>query len=603
YDDRRRAYVFYFNPLGIQADGIYTEGASTGRVWDKNIDFSWDGILTSKGRVADDGYVVEAAIPFKTMRFQSGKGRRWGLHLVRWIARRTEQISWQPVSRDVSSFLSQMGSLTGLEEIYQGRTLDIIPTLTASSTGTRQTDGRLDNFNRIDPGLTVNFAITPNLTLSAALNPDFSQIEADVPQIEVNQRFPLFFAEKRPFFLEGAEAFRSIGALTFLDTRQIVDPDWGVKLTGKTGRNTLGLMSASDRAPGLALSPDEEGAGEKAYFNIARYRRDILKDSSVGAFLTDRRFAGSSNTLVAADGQLLFGRIHTLGFQTALSRTREREGENEDGGAAYFWYELRGRHWRIFLNELKITDDYDSQTGFVRRAGFNSNSINFGYEFQPKEKSWYVKIRPFIVAKYLRTSEGLVDESFFDPGADMTLARGIEIYAYHSFHKDGFAGREFPYQFNVIYYTINTFKRISFDGYVQFGEGVNFDPAHAVVGKAFDSSLAVTIKPTGNLNLEFLHIKSNLEDKSTGRRLFNQDVFRNRATYQFTRNNSFRSIFEYDTSARRAGLSLLYSYTPRTNTALFFGYNDLIFNGFDPIERARAEGLFRLRRVFFVKAS
>lgn len=248
YNDRRRAYVFSFNPLGIQGDGLYNEGVSTGRNFDANIDRTWDGVIRSKGLITADGYVVEVAIPFKTLRYQAGADQRWGLHVQRWIARKAENISWRPISREVPSLLTQMGALIGLTELGGGAALDVIPTLTAAMTADRQTNGRLANRNDYAPGVTANWAITPNMTVSATANPDFSQIEADVPQIEVNQRFPLRYAEKRPFFLEGGQFFRSPGALNFVETRQIIDPDWGAKLTGKSGRNTFAALAAGDAA-------------------------------------------------------------------------------------------------------------------------------------------------------------------------------------------------------------------------------------------------------------------------------------------------------------------------------------------------------------------
>lgn len=256
FDDRRRAYGFRFNPLGIQEDGIFSEG-------DRSL--AWDGIYESKGIVDAQGYMIEARIPFKTLRFNINESKSWGLHLFRTIARKKENISWAPISLDNTSIFSQMGSLTGLDNVESGRTLEIIPTVTASRTSTREPDplvpdgARMNSVNRLDPGLTAVYQITPNLTLSATINPDFSQIEADVPQLTVNQRFPLFFSEKRPFFLEGAEVFRPTygSAPLMIDTRQIVDPDWGLKLTGKVGRNTVGFLAASDKAPGLRVPPTD----------------------------------------------------------------------------------------------------------------------------------------------------------------------------------------------------------------------------------------------------------------------------------------------------------------------------------------------------------
>ena len=235
FNDKRKAYVFVFNPLGVQADGILTEGDGH--------DYSVDIVMESKGMVTEDGYTVEAAIPFKSLRYVAGKDKLWGFHAFRTIKRLdNEQNSWMPISRDESSFLNQEGHITGLEGISTERTLEIIPTLTLSEAGRRvptipmtasiADPGRFVNSPvKVDPGLTLKFGITPTLTLDFAANPDFAQVEADQPVITANQRFPIFFSEKRPFFLEGIDIFQT--PLQAVHTRAIVDPDFAVKLSGK----------------------------------------------------------------------------------------------------------------------------------------------------------------------------------------------------------------------------------------------------------------------------------------------------------------------------------------------------------------------------------
>jgi hypothetical protein len=193
--------------------------------------------------VTEDGYTVEVAITFKSLRYEAGKGKIWGAHFFRRIKRFNNELnSWMPISRDISSWIVQEGRLTGLEGISTERTLEIIPTVTLSESGNRVKP------IQADPGVSVKLGITPNITLDFAANPDFAQVEADAPVVTANQRFPIFFAEKRPFFLEGIDIFQT--PLQAVHTRTIIDPDYAVKLTGKKGRNTFGLMLASDNAPG-----------------------------------------------------------------------------------------------------------------------------------------------------------------------------------------------------------------------------------------------------------------------------------------------------------------------------------------------------------------
>ncbi|MBA2733665.1 MAG: carbohydrate binding family 9 domain-containing protein, partial [Acidobacteria bacterium] len=314
FNDRRRSYIVLFNPLGVQADGIFTE--SNGE------DYSFDLVMESKGMLTDDGYTVEVAIPFKSLRYEAGKGKLWGVHVIRQIKRlNNETISWMPIRREVSGLLSQAGHITGLEGISTERTLELIPSLTISETGKRIKSlplGGVNDLTRVtdptrfinkpielDPGLTLKYGITPTVTLDLALNPDFAQVEADQTVVTANQRFPIFFQEKRPFFLEGIDTFQT--PLTAVHTRAIVDPDVAVKLTGKRGRNTFGLLLASDNAPGNfseeertdpdALPGIERFLDKNAYIGVLRLKRDVGQENSLGLIATTYNFIEKHNNL------------------------------------------------------------------------------------------------------------------------------------------------------------------------------------------------------------------------------------------------------------------------------------------------------------------
>ena len=215
--------------------------------------------------LTSDGWTLEVAIPFKSLRYEAGKGKLWGIHVWRNIDRFNDEIdSWMPISRDISSQLSQEGHLTGLEGISTERTLEVIPSLTLSETGKRVNalsvaqlaanptlldPGRILNQPiKAEVGVTAKYSLTPTVTLDLAINPDFAQVEADQTVVTANQRFPIFFEEKRPFFLEGIDIFKT--PIQAVHTRAIVDPDLAVKLSGKRGKNTFGLLLASDNAPG-----------------------------------------------------------------------------------------------------------------------------------------------------------------------------------------------------------------------------------------------------------------------------------------------------------------------------------------------------------------
>lgn len=602
FDDRRRAYAFRFNPLGVQEDGIFSEG-------DRSL--NWDGVIESKGVLLSDGYAVEARIPFKTLRFRINETKTWGLHLFRSIARKQESASWVPLPREQQNILLLMGRLGGLDGIESKRTLELIPTVTASNTGTREAQpltpsgASLNTVNKIDPGLTAIYQITPNLTLSAAINPDFSQIEADAPQITVNQRFPLFFEEKRPFFLEGAEAFRPAygSAPQIIDTRQIVDPDWGVKLTGKIGKFGIGFLSASDPAPGLRLPSSNLNFGKNAFFNIARVTRDVSSGSTIGASFTDRRFAGSSNSVGTLDGRIRFSSKQFLAYQVSYSKTTELDGTKRSGGGAYLAYVFNDGKWDFLVTDSHYARNFRAQAGFIRRTGYDRIYNVTGRSFRPKEKSWWVKARPFVVALAFWDENRNLDESFLDPGIDLTFARGITVYSYVSTRKDTFLGRSLRSNSYNLRWGIDAFKRWSASGSIETGTDANFDPARIEVGDLFASRLTLTLRPISKLNSEFFWTKSSLKSRVNDDRLFSQDIIRNKTTFQIDRFNSIRSIVEYDTLQRRIGLSFLFAFTPSPNKAFYAGYSDLLFNGLDPLTNQRRSGVFRQSRTLFVKGS
>ncbi|MGQ0540680.1 MAG: hypothetical protein ACT4O9_02370, partial [Blastocatellia bacterium] len=441
---------------------------------------------------------------------------------------------------------------------------------------------------------------------SATVNPDFSQIEADAPQVTVNQRFPLFFDEKRTFFLEGAEVFRPLysAAQRIVDTRQIVDPDWGLKLTGKIGSNTIGVLSASDNAPGLRLQPNDPNFGKNALYNVFRYARDVKRNATFGFTLTDRRFAGSSNTVGVVDGRLRFGGgSHLFSYQISYSKTKDINGTERAGAQTYFVYNFDNGKWDFTSSQSGMARNFAAQTGFIRRTGFLRSYYVVGHTYRPKEKSWWVKVRPFVVALAFRNSAGKLDESFFDPGVDMVFAHGLSLYTYLSIRTDNFAGRNLPSRSYNARWTFNRYQRFSASGDIEIGTDANFDPARPEVGKLLSNELNFTVKPFSRLNSEFLWIKNSLTSRRDETRLFAQDIFRNRTIYQFNVSNAVRSIIEYDTRERRISASLLYGYTPRPNTALYVGYGDLLFNGPDPLTNQRRPGLTRQSRTLFVKGS
>ncbi|HKJ01676.1 MAG TPA: DUF5916 domain-containing protein, partial [Longimicrobiales bacterium] len=317
FNDQRRAYVFSVNPLGVQGDGIWNEGGGGGRGHmgppiDDNPDFLWE----SAGELGEWGYGVEVRIPLKSLRFPELESQSWGLQVMRKISRNGYQESWAPITNNVANQLTQAGKLTGLLNLNAGLFMEINPVLTGKRVGSY--DDELATYLQDDPeadfGLNLTYGLTSNLTLDATYNPDFSQVEADAGQISVNERFALFFPEKRPFFLEGTEIFNLPKQLVY--TRSIANPVGGVKMTGKVGSWNVGYLGAMDESFDADV--------DNTLANILRVRRDLGASSTLGMVYTDRtRHADDYNRLLGVDARLVLAQRYTLTFLGSTSLDAE----------------------------------------------------------------------------------------------------------------------------------------------------------------------------------------------------------------------------------------------------------------------------------------
>lgn len=395
FDDQRRAYEFFVNPLGVQADLVKEEASG-------NEDDAWDGLWTSAARITADGYEVEMRIPFRTLRFaNAAQARRWGVRFLRIRPREYRHVySSHRIERGARCDLCAMGKLEGLEQARPGRNLEIAPTLTIAHAQTREAGRgwRSDAGTDIEPGLDVTWSPSPNLTFNGTLNPDFSQVESDEAQLDLNSNFALFFPEKRPFFLEGADYFNS--PLNIIYTRQLADPDVGLRVTGRNGRHAYGVVAARDATTQvLSPRPDALGSGfvfldQPADALLARYRFDVDSGLSVGAIATHRDGDDYRNSLIGIDARLQRGG-HTLTGQWLRSdsiypdRARSEDPTHRlfpdvspAGNALVARYNFGNRHWSANINHTQISPGFRADLGFIGQIGYRKSVVGGGY-------TWY----------------------------------------------------------------------------------------------------------------------------------------------------------------------------------------------------------------------
>ena len=315
--------------------------------------------------------------------------------------------------------------------------------------------------------LNVKYGITSNLTLDFTYNPDFSQIESDQPQIEVNQRFPLFFPELRPFFLEGQEIFRTRGPANLLHTRTIVDPRYGAKVTGKVGKTTIGLLFANDEASGKLEDRADPAFGRSAQFLIARARYDLYAESYVGAIVTDREFLDQYSRVGGIDASFRIGRSQSVSLSLFQSQHRDSDGVERSGPGWSFSYNNRGLNLTYSFSTEGLDPDFRTDTGFVRRVDTRQARANVGYRWYPE--SWIINWGP--QASYDRNYdfEGILQDEGARIGLNASFAKNINVNLNVNRDMERFAGINF---FKTRYSTggfVNASRRIGFGGFFNWG--------------------------------------------------------------------------------------------------------------------------------------
>ncbi|MGH7500237.1 MAG: DUF5916 domain-containing protein [Longimicrobiales bacterium] len=366
FNDQRRALAFLVNPLGVQGDGVYTEGGAH-----DPLDLAPDFVFESTGRVTDSGYEVEIRIPFKSIRYQAAESQTWGINVVRRVQHSGQQLTWTPALQAANSFLGQSGTLESLTNLRRGLVVDVNPVVTARRNGAydASNDWRYDG-GRLQPGLNLRWGVTENLTLNATANPDFSQIEADAGQLSFDPRSSLFFSEKRPFFLEASEIFAAPNQLIY--TRRVTDPIAAAKFTGKISNTDIGVLTAVD-------SEDGSSTGENTVYNLLRVRRDVGQASTIGLLYTDRMEGDRYNRVAAADTRLVFGGIYSVLAQAGASFTGTEFGSNGWRPVFEIGAARRGRSFGLSATLEGTHDEFRALSGFIGRTGIAHANLRPSY--------------------------------------------------------------------------------------------------------------------------------------------------------------------------------------------------------------------------------
>jgi hypothetical protein len=608
FHDRRRAYAFQTTPLGVQWDAIWTE-ASRAEV-NGNFDTSFDTVWNSRGKVTSRGYVVWLAIPFKSLRFPPTKQQVWGIILYRGIQRQNEDSFWPHISRRIQGRLGQAATLYGLEGISPSHSIELIPY--GLMRGFRALDTRDPTnpyFQHADvqgqPGMDAKFVIHDHFVIDMTANPDFSQVESEDPQITVNQRYAVYFPEKRPFFLESEDFFRTPMDLMF--TRSIGDPSAGIRLTGKDGPYSVGLMATDDRSPGLAVPDYSQFSGMRSYFTIARVSRDIFGQSNVGAIYTDWECptTGEFNRIGGVDTDLKLNLNWTLEGQAVTSSSNLNlnceanlypfssgnvgNGNYYAGPAEKLDLRRDGLHFIYEGLYNDVTPGFVSIPGFINRVDIRETTQDLHYRFRPK-KGWIQSWGPSVNVRYDFDHTGLRLDTFYAPyfvirGQGQTV---IILKPYEEF-RERLRPQDFcflnylsfcstPNPGNQDYHeheggaTFQTgyFKKATFAASYYWGNSANFVAAPDVppvaptpynlpfLARQDNAAASLTFRPMKPLKIENTYLFERLRATNSaylfeqslfpgaGRGIFNDHILRSKWNWQFTPQLSARVILQYN---------------------------------------------------------
>ena len=613
FNDQRRAFQFRVNPLGVQMDATNSDV-------DGSEDWSWNAIWASEGRITSEGYVVEIAIPFTQLRFPRGAAvQTWGFMAMRdWPREDRHRMRTMPTDRGANCLICQFDKLAGFRDLRPGRNLELDPTITAHQTAERKDfpDGPLEaGTTKVDPGLSLRWGVTPNVTVSAAVNPDFSQVEADAAQLAENERFALFFPEKRPFFLEGADFFSTPISAVF--TRTVADPQFGLKVTGKESKNAFGAVITRDRVNNL-IFPSYEGSGidsidQNVNAVVARYRRDVGKTSSIGVLFTGRSSNGYSNSVGGVDGLFRFSQSDSVTFQYLRSATEypqavaSRHGQplgSFSDDALSLRYNHSTRDWQWALRYSDLGPRFRSDSGFVTRVDTRQPSGFIRRTLWGKPGQWYTRIDIFAGADWTTDSKGNIKENGQDFQLTYYGTRQTFVQALYSPNHEYYRGVYYDNPRWSLYAESRPSSSVYGSFFIRGGKTIDF--ANQRQGDIF------VVEPSAELNLgrrlsaDLTYTSQRLD--VAGGRLFTANLTQGTVIYHFNIRTLARAIvqlsdvtrdpslyrFSVDRKSRDLFTQFLFSYKINPQTVFYFGYSDSSF-GDDRVDLKRAD------RTLFLK--
>jgi hypothetical protein len=601
------SYDLFVNPAGVQADILTTPSAGENSA----PDWVWE----SAGRQTAEGYEVEIRIPLTTIRFKSGSEVGMGVLFWRRVSRLGMSASWPELPAG-KSFIERHARMV-LRDVKQPLTLEVIPSVTWSLHQTRespQSYGPTDS--EPDAGLSVRYGVTSSATVEGTVNPDFSQVESDAFQVEVNQRFPVFYPEKRPFFMEGMGTFELAGVngdanmRTAVHTRVIEDPLWGAKSSGTAGRATFALLAAGDEAPGSQLPGEEPNPflGQRKGYYIARGQYSLGPTNYMGALVTDTEFAGGYNRVAATDLSLKMGDHLASGtFIATASRTPDGL-ETKDGLAGHALYVYETKPVLAIAQVEHYDTDFQMDTAFVKQTGVTQGWAFVAPSFYPdaKKKPWLKRVVPFVFSRYGKDRVQGGNGYFVLPGVRVHTTRQGFFRLDGGWGREPWKGEVFPINSVRLIAGAQVFRWLNVFAYAQRSRSIDYDAEVPYSGREWSLTTEVSFQPSARFNQSVSWNHVDFDRASDGTSVYTVDILNTKTTFQIDRHLFLRAIVQYDSSRHQVLTDFLASWELLPGTVAYAGYGSIIerrgWNGTDFVDDPT--GSYRTsERGFFFKAS
>lgn len=619
FNDQRRAFEFFVNPYGVQMDLIQDDV-------NRNESASWNAIWDSAGEINAHGFTVEMAIPFSQIRFPRMNGEQtWGIDVLRFRPRAQRvRISNNAQDRNRNCYLCQFGKFTGFANAEPGRALEVVPTLTAGRTDSRAFGAAGAPLERGDfeteAGLGLRWGITPDLTLDVALNPDFSQVEADFAQLEENATFALFYPETRPFFLEGEDYYTT--PLQAVFTRTVADPDAGVKFTGRTGSNTIGVFATNDTVTNLLLpGPFGSRTTSLAQDNdgfVGRYTRGFGRTSTISALVTSREGDGYSNQVAGFDGRYFVNDQTTLRFQYLGSRTEYPadvvaqfgEAAELEGDAWRLEYRYGSRNWFAQIWHQDLDPSFRADSGFISRVAIAQDRFEMNRTFYGDEGAWYTDYRLGLQGGQTKTADGELIDRHLQPF--ITFQGPMQSFVRFGAgpRKEYWNGQAYDLDTGFAFSQFRPRSGLNVTVQIQRGEAIDYTNSRMADQRRIQPQIDWNATRHLLVRLRYTNDRLSATDGPT---IFHASLTDLRLTWQFNVRSFVRLTLQdqdvernvalyadrllTDPSTSSLATQLLYSYKLNPQTVLFAGYSD------NQLENDLTRELERTGRTLFLKLS